>query len=225
MLYWPAINHSSQSSGWKLQIVPKNQKKKYLKGDQPLRLYTTSIRKFLKEWLHFFSFTGWKVKIAVMALNYSGCQVKLPSVSTHAQQFEQHLITIFSLLLLCGPTESRFSRFREIPSIAKHLRQKKSNALFFFHPKTGWVELFFPLTSLDSFVLLVYLSVFFVLFIFFTSLRDSTHPEHMQVPWFTLPRYTPSLSYIGRSISPSFPYLKEEETNKYVLWPSILHES
>lgn len=161
MLYWPAINHSSQSSGWKLQIVPKNQKKKYLKGDQPLRLYTTSIRKFLKEWLHFFSFTGWKVKIAVMALNYSGCQVKLPSVSTHAQQFEQHLITIFSLLLLCGPTESRFSRFREIPSIAKHLRQKKSNALFFFHPKTGWVELFFPLTSLDSFVLLVYLSVFF----------------------------------------------------------------
>lgn len=137
--------------------------------------------------------------------------VELPSVSTHAQQFEQHLITIFSLLLLCGPTESRFSGNSKY--IAKHLRRKKnSNQMryFSFTRKPDELNFFFPLTSLDSFGFLVYLSVFCFVY-FFTSLRDSTHPEHMQVPWFTLPRYTPSLSYIGRSISPSFPYLKEEE--------------
>lgn len=95
---------------------------------------------------------------------------------------------------------------------------------FSFTRKPDELNFFFPLTSLDSFGFLVYLSVFCFVY-FFTSLRDSTHPEHMQVPWFTLPRYTPSLSYIGRSISPSFPYLKEEEKEKYVLWPPILHES
>lgn len=140
-----------------------------------MRLYTTSIRKFqeiLERVIAFFSFTdGWKVKIAVKALNYSGCQlVELPSVSTHAQQFELHLITIFSLLLLCGPTESRFSGNSKY--IAKHLRRKKnSNQMryFSFTRKPDELNFFFPLTSLDSFGFLVYLSVF-ACFVYFLPL-------------------------------------------------------
>ena len=175
-----------------------------------------NVSRKLKKITFFYSLLP-KVKLQCNDIECVGCQ----AVGTRVLMRNNLMlyIVIFSLFI-CGSIESRFDRIHRTTNIRKE--PKKIVRYLLFPPsltqrgKPDYLNIFFP--HLNSIVGLFFLFIYLLLYLLlkaFTSLRDSTHPEHMQVPWFTLPRYTPSLSYIGRSISPSLPSLNIKRFIEY----------